>query len=419
MVSVPFVSTDFHRGVTNSADLVLKNRYFEENPSLTQDGASLVARPGLRKFTEVGAGPIRGIESEAGSFNGDLFVVSGEELYRVSNQGTETLLFSGLANSPHGQVNMAITGIIGDTPAFAYIADGTNLYVYMENGFARNTLSGTPLPNDVVEIAGIYYKWTSGSLSDPATGSQATPYLVKHGGTPFLAYQSLYYAVNDNGAPGVDYSNGLLPNASVLCDTYTSTVLTVRAHIAGGQSNNITTTETGSGISWTTPDHLGQGGEPSVLQVMVPDEQGVIDVAVVNSYVIVIPQQDNGYQGRFYWIEPGETVIDPLNFATAERSPDGIYGVEVFGDQFWLPGESTTEVWYVTGQQDNPMQRLQGVVLDRGSWESTAVAIHETMVVVDSDGGVFLVQGGSPKRVSTPAIEEQIRNAISRQSFFE
>src|SRR3546814_11161945 len=48
-------------------------------------------------------------------------------------------------------------------------------------------------------------------------------------------------------------------------------------------------------------------------QVYMPDDMGVIDVAVINSYVIVIPVQEDGYQGRFYWIDPGEIVVDPLN----------------------------------------------------------------------------------------------------------
>src|SRR5690606_38126898 len=95
---------------------------------------------------------------------------------------------------------------------------------------------------------------------------------------------------------------------------------------------------------------------------------------------------------------------------------DGVYGVEVFGDQFWLPGESTTEVWYPTGDQEAPMRRLQGVVLDRGSWENTACAIHETLVLVDADGGVFVTGGSSPQRVSTPDIEEEIRKAMALQN---
>jgi hypothetical protein len=95
-----------------------------------------------------------------------------------------------------------------------------------------------------------------------------------------------------------------------------------------------------------------------------------------------------------------------------------VYGVEVLGDQFWLPGESTTEVWYFTGDITAPVRRLQGVVFDRGSWQNTATAIHEQMMVVDSDGGVFIISGGSPQRVSTPDIEEQIRKAIAAQQTY-
>ncbi len=96
-------------------------------------------------------------------------------------------------------------------------------------------------------------------------------------------------------------------------------------------------------------------------------------------------------------------------------------GVQVFGDQFWLPGETTTEVWYVSGGNvadptASVMQPLQGVVLDRGSWMNTSKALHESMILVDADGGVFLVQGGSPKRISTPDIEEEIRLAIQAQN---
>ena len=62
------------------------------------------------------------------------------------------------------------------------------------------------------------------------------------------------------------------------------------------------------------------------------------------------------------------------------------------------------------------MQRLQGVVLDRGSWQNTAKAIHEALILVDADGGVFVNQGGAPKRVSTPDIEEEIRLAMQEQN---
>jgi hypothetical protein len=131
-----------------------------------------------------------------------------------------------------------------------------------------------------------------------------------------------------------------------------------------------------------------------------------------------VPVQTGEFIGRFYWIEPGETTIDELDFATAESHPDAVLGVLPFGDQFWLPGERSTEVWYPTGDSSAPMLRLQGVVFDRGCWEGTAVAIKETLVVTDADGGVFAFRGGAPQRISNPGIEEQIREAIQTQQRF-
>ena len=149
----------------------------------------------------------------------------------------------------------------------------------------------------------------------------------------------------------------------------------------------------------------------------MPDDAGAISVAAINSFVIVVPVQDDaiGTVGRFYWIEPGERTIDPLNFANAERSPDRINQVITFSDMFWLFGDTTTEPWVTTGSQDFPMQRFQGIIFDRGSWQGTAVKVRDSMVVVDEEGGVFQINNGQ-KRISNPAIEERIRLAIGRQT---
>lgn len=422
MVNVNFRTSDFQRKVADSADLILRNRYFEENPSLSDDGASLVARPGLKRIAYMGDGPIRGMASEPGSFNGDIFIASGQDLFRMDASLNQTNILSGLEDPEKGVVRMAITAQIGETPEFLFIADGNSLYVYTNDGYAHNTLTGTPANNDVVVIGTTYYRFTSGSVdSGTPAGTNANPWLVALGASPADAFDNFHHAVNADGSPGSDYSTALTENPDALSHTATSLTVGVRAREAGLIGNSVVTTETGAAISWTEGGTLVEGGDPQASRVDTPDDVGVIDVAVISSYVIVIPAQSDGFQGRFYWIEPGETTIDPLNFATAERSPDGVFGVQVFGDQFWLPGESTTEVWYVSGGNPSDptapvMQRLQGVVFDRGSWQNTAQAIYETMVVVDSNGGVFLIKGGSPQRVSTPDIEEQIRRGIQAQN---
>lgn len=417
---VSFNPADFSRGVARSADLTLKNRFFEQNPSLNDDGASLLARPGMRRLAYVGSGPIRGLHSEAGAFNGDLFIVSGSRLYRMDDTLSPTLLYTGLDNPDTGFVNMAIVAAIGDTPEYLYIADGTSLLCYLSNGYARNTLTGVPANNDVVRIGDVYYKFTTGSVNTgtPA-GTSGNPWLVAVGIAPVDSFTNLHDAINTAGVAGTQYSTATTAHPLVTAFTFTATEMAVRSLEPGAASNSIVTTETGAAISWVDGGTLANGGADMVFQVQMPDGVGVIDVSTVASYVIVIPTQSDGYQGRFYWIPPGETTVNALDFATAESSPDGINGVEVFGDQFWLTGESTTEVWFPSGDPTIPMQRLRGLVFDRGSWQDTAVAINETLVVVDADGGVFLIRGGTPQRVSNSSIEEQIRLAIASQQFID
>lgn len=115
---------------------------------------------------------------------------------------------------------------------------------------------------------------------------------------------------------------------------------------------------------------------------------------------------------RFYWLQPGSLQFQPLDFATAERFPDKILQVRTVGDEFWLLGESSVEVWQATGDGTAPFQRSTGRVFNFGIWGGTAVRIKDTSVlVVGADGTVWDIRG-FPTRISTPAIAEQTRNAI-------
>ena len=121
--------------------------------------------------------------SEAGSFNGVLFAVGYDTLYKVEHDKTITALGSGLYNPEYGFVNMAITARIGDgpdaTPEYLFLADGRNLYVYIENGYARGNLDGSPANGNQVRIDNVYYQFTNGSVNagTPA-GTSGNPWLV-------------------------------------------------------------------------------------------------------------------------------------------------------------------------------------------------------------------------------------------------
>lgn len=410
MADVPLGRADYHRSVPKEARVQTRNRYFEQNPVLTGNTTALISRPGLRRWLPVGLGPMRGVYSQPGSFNDALFVVSGTEWWRVDKDGTTSLLQIGLLPGD-GSTSMAGTGTIGVTPEYMYLADGRNLFVYTEDGFAKGTISGVPVATDTVRAGDMYYEFTAGSVDAGApAGTLADPWLVALGTDAGTAWQNLGDAFAASGDAGTQYSTTLTANPDIVVSAISSSLVVARATAPGDDGNGVITTETGAGIAWTDPTLTG-GGTPGVSVVKTPNDVGIISLGYSASYIVAVPAQGEGINGRFFWIPPGETTIDPLDFATAERAPDPIFDVVVFGDQFWLPGSNTTEVWYFTGNIDSPVLRLQGVTFDRGSWEGTAVHVKESMIITDSDGGVFHISGGL-KRISNPSIEERIRQAI-------
>jgi hypothetical protein len=414
-MDIPLSRSDYFRGVAKEARIRTRNRYFETNPILTAGNSAMIARMGMRRYKFVGQDGITGLYSQPGSFNDAAFVASGDNLWRVDKNGTKTFIGAIGSPSQNNAVIMAATSNIGTTPAYLFVAGGGPLMLYMENSYALGTISGSPANNDVVQIGGIYYKFTNGGVNVGApAGTIANPWLVALGVSDATAWTNFGDAVENSGTPGTQYSTALTANTTAKTRTITGGGVSVRAIAIGALGNAVSTTETGAALAWLAPTLTGGGGT-SWTPVETPDDVGVISLAYIASYVVVVPAQGQDINGRFYWIAPGETTIDPLDFATAERAPDPISGVVVFGDQFWLPGSNTTEPWYFTGNIDQPVLRMQGVVFDRGAWEGTAVQVKDSMIIVDNEGGVFQIQGGA-KRISRPDVEERIREAIQYQA---
>lgn len=419
--SLPLAKGDYARKVAKTPLVPMKNRFIEGAPVLNSTGINAIARPSLKKLLEVGTGPVRSLFSAPSLFNDDLFVVSGVSLYVVTPDLNVTNL-GPLSNNPIGDVSWAPVANIEDVPARLFFTEGGVLWMYTRNAEATGRLecSGTFSDGDVVEIGGVYYRMTSVGSVDAGSpaGTAANPWRV-NSNFPSLVDQlaNLLKAINDEGVPGTDYSTALVGHPDVSAYAQTATELFVAAKLYGVGGNSITTTETGANSAWAAATLTGGGGE-KLRQVRVPQDAGAAHVASINSYVIVVPAQTEslGTIGKFYWIEPGETTIDPLNFANAERSSDEIHQVGVFSNLFWLFGAATTEPWLVSGDVDAPMQRYMSILFDRGSWEGTAVQVKDSLIVVDQHGGVFQIQGGQ-YRISRPDIEERIRRAMQIQQY--
>jgi hypothetical protein len=156
-------------------------------------------------------------------------------------------------------------------------------------------------------------------------------------------------------------------------------------------------------LYWIAPDNTNG-------VITTPDDVGISHLAYINGFVVCVVADSQ----RFYWIEPNANTIDVLNFAEAERLPDNIVQAMTLGDQVWLFGNKTSEMWYLSGSAEAPFQRVQGRTFDRGSWEGTAVRVGDAVILVGEDGKVYSVEGG-PTRISYNGLEERLRKAIQQQ----
>lgn len=108
------------------------------------------------------------------------------------------------------------------------------------------------------------------------------------------------------------------------------------------------------------------------------------------------------------------TSVDPLDFASAEGSPDGVVAVNSIHRELWVFGTDTTEVWYDSGATDFPLIPIQGAFNETGCIAPYSVAkLDNSLFWLGNDprgfGVVFRSNGYASQRVSTHAIEYAIQ----------
>ncbi len=104
------------------------------------------------------------------------------------------------------------------------------------------------------------------------------------------------------------------------------------------------------------------------------------------------------------------TSWSATDFADAEGDPDEV--VAVFSDhrELWVFGEETIEVYFNSGATDFPFERIQGAFIERGCAAAHSVAADDnTLFWLGDDGIIYRAAGYTPQRISTHAIEEEIR----------
>lgn len=385
----------YKRQYGDNFDIEVFNRLFERSPNNLKDGTALLARPGTVYFDSVGPGPVRRIWSQDGTFGGAAFIVSGQEVWRRNIDTTKYIL--------PGSVSADGTPEIDGTESIVFIADGTTLQYYNGVGsFATGVLTatGNAVAGETVTIGTTTYTFASPvvSANDVLVGATALDSLAN------LAAATL--ALTGTGS-GTKFGTGTVANdlAYAVPNINDDNVLDVFALVAGVTGNTVATTETMTAASFGATTLLG-GAANALNGIITPDDRAIVSLGVIAGFVLCVAAESQ----RVYFIRPGETTIDPLDFFSAERIPDQIISVRIVGDQIWLNGVSSTEVWYVSGVGDIPFDRVQGRAYSRGSLPGTAVKVNESVIMVGDDGIVYEIAGGL-KRISTHGIENQIRLA--------
>ena len=117
-MKTPILGSAYVARSVNAADNRMVNLYPEIVPEGGKEAAFLQRAPGLRLLATVGTGPIRGLNS----FDGNLYVVSGESLYKVDSTYVVTLL--GTVSGSSAPVSMANNGtqlfVACNGPSFVY-----------------------------------------------------------------------------------------------------------------------------------------------------------------------------------------------------------------------------------------------------------------------------------------------------------
>jgi hypothetical protein len=146
-------------------------------------------------------------------------------------------------------------------------------------------------------------------------------------------------------------------------------------------------------------------------QITDPDFPGAVTVGYLDGYFVF-----NEPNSQRLWITSllDGTSVEPLDFASAEGSPDGLVAILIDHREAWLFGTNSVEVWYDSGAADFPLTPVQGAFNEVGCIAPFSVAkLDNGIFWLGADargrGIVYRANGYTAQRISTHAVEWQIQ----------
>ena len=164
-------------------------------------------------------------------------------------------------------------------------------------------------------------------------------------------------------------------------------------------------------IAANGPSYIYNNATNVFGQITDRDFPGAVTVGYIDGYFVF-----NQPNSQLIWVTSllDGTTIDPLEFASAEGSPDGVVGIMVDHREVWVFGTNSIEVWYDSGDVDFPLQRIQGAFNEIGCAAAYSIAkLDNGLFWLGADargqGIVYRANGYTGTRISTHAVEWQIQ----------
>lgn len=193
----------------------------------------------------------------------------------------------------------------------------------------------------------------------------------------------------------------------------TSNYVVTNLGTVSGTSGSVSMADNGTQlfIACNGPSYIYNSQTNVFQQISDSDFPGASTVCYIDGYFVF-----NEPNSQKIWVTSllNGTDIDPLDFASAEGSPDGVVGIIADHRELWVFGTNSVEVWSNTGNPDFPFSRIQGAFNELGCVAAYSIAKMDNGLFwlgqdARGQGIVYRANGYAGQRISTHAIEWQIQ----------
>lgn len=176
-----------------------------------------------------------------------------------------------------------------------------------------------------------------------------------------------------------------------------------------GGTGAVRMVDNGTQLAICPSNGVGYVLDTGVIYSGISNLPTVSDVAYIDGYFVWSAQDSDQfiisslYDGLSY---------NPLDVATAEGDPDAIVGIINDHRELHLYGVDTVEIWVNTGAAAFPFERQGNAFIERGCLSRDSICkVDNSVFFVGDDRIVYRLNGYTPTRVSTHAIETAIESA--------